>query len=276
MGVIIDDGLRSILESINLNTIKLVRSYSGSKKSIPEDSMKVVESHSHSCFEIGYVIDGKYDIYLDNDSTSLQPYNLFFYSPNCIHGSSYYGQSNHHGHVVWFEAEYNKNIEPRCFISRDSSNTMHWLFNQIIVEAKNHDIGSDLIINNLIATILLYTKRIAYSSRSSSMNELIHDAVAYIDINYAAPLNVTQLAEMVNVSKPYFHKMFRSQIGITPLQYLNNVRIQHAKKLLLSSGMSIEEVSTTVGIEDPLYFSRLFKKETGYAPRDWKKMNHLS
>jgi AraC-like DNA-binding protein len=62
-------------------------------------------------------------------------------------------------------------------------------------------------------------------------------------------------------------------MGVSPLKYLTQIRISHAKRLLRlkqRSGMSIQEIAWLSGFQDSLYFSRVFKKATGVAPQDWE------
>ena len=71
----------------------------------------------------------------------------------------------------------------------------------------------------------------------------------------------------------YFRKLFKKEMGISPLKYLTQIRISHAKRLLRlkhRSGMSIQEISWLSGFQDSLYFSRVFKKVTGVPPQDWE------
>lgn len=69
------------------------------------------------------------------------------------------------------------------------------------------------------------------------------------------------------ISKSYFSHTFRKRMGVSPVQYLNTQRIEKAKEFLLSNSMSISTIARLVGFDDPLYFSRVFKKHTGIAPQ---------
>ena len=59
-------------------------------------------------------------------------------------------------------------------------------------------------------------------------------------------------------------------MGMTPMQYITFLRITRAKELLRSTDYSIQEISSMVGYENPLYFSRIFKKQTGYSPSEYR------
>ena len=81
---------------------------------------------------------------------------------------------------------------------------------------------------------------------------------------------VSELAEWYNMSEGHFIRQFRSYTGYTPLEYRARKRIENAKSLLSGTDISITDISSTLGFDDPLYFSRVFKKNTGMSPREYR------
>jgi AraC-like DNA-binding protein len=79
-----------------------------------------------------------------------------------------------------------------------------------------------------------------------------------------------QLAREIGVSVPFLIKCFRAETGHTPLRYHTQARIALARHLLRDTDLSVKEISQSAGFEDQLYFSRLFRKITGVAPRDFR------
>jgi AraC-like DNA-binding protein len=67
----------------------------------------------------------------------------------------------------------------------------------------------------------------------------------------------------------FIHK-FKDLTGMTPIEYLTQIRINEAKFLLSNSPLNVAEISSIVGYDDPLYFSRVFKKVTGISPKNYK------
>ncbi len=89
----------------------------------------------------------------------------------------------------------------------------------------------------------------------------------YIDTYYANPgLNVCKVAESCSVTENHLCKIFRSELNISPLEYLNQKRLEYAGKLLQSSSMTIAEIAFESGFASPNYFSRIFKKKNGVTP----------
>lgn len=93
----------------------------------------------------------------------------------------------------------------------------------------------------------------------------------YIDRNYKEKLSLEILA-MVSHGSPYhLHRTFKKVMNMTPVDYIQWVRIEAAKTLLNSSHLSISEVGEQVGLFNTPYFITLFKKKTGYTPAEYRQ-----
>lgn len=93
--------------------------------------------------------------------------------------------------------------------------------------------------------------------------------VDYIYSNYRKEIVLKEVANMCGVSMQYLSKVFREEAGMSFVDFLNNYRINKAKELMKKSNISIKEVCYAVGYNDPNYFSRIFKKNTGKTPREY-------
>ncbi|MCQ5128362.1 response regulator [Butyricicoccus faecihominis] len=100
---------------------------------------------------------------------------------------------------------------------------------------------------------------------------LIRSVKAYIAQHYAEELSLESLAGQVYLSPSYLSKLFKREVGENLSTYVQNVRIEEAKTLLLTTGLKTYEVAERVGIPDPVYFSRIFKKLTGVKPKDFRQ-----
>ena len=98
-------------------------------------------------------------------------------------------------------------------------------------------------------------------------------AVGFLRTNYHTELTVNDIAAAANISAKYLYKLFLSQYGMSPHRYLNEVRMERAKELLLRGGLSISQVATSCGYPDPLYFSKVFRRVAGVAPREFITFN---
>lgn len=91
-------------------------------------------------------------------------------------------------------------------------------------------------------------------------------AKAYMAVNLRSRLNVRAMAREACLSAPYFGQVFLHETGMSPKAYLNSIRLDRARELLKNPALSIGEVADSVGIPDPAYFNRLFKKRFHLPP----------
>lgn len=97
-------------------------------------------------------------------------------------------------------------------------------------------------------------------------------AISMIEENYHEALTVQDLADATGFSPTAFRKIFKEVTGLSPLDYINRVRIVNALKLIQYRDMPIAEAAAEVGIYDANYFTRLFKKLLGHPPKYFRKI----
>lgn len=106
-----------------------------------------------------------------------------------------------------------------------------------------------------------------YNKRLLLAPPKLQSALAYFHDNFTIPeTNVESCAKHINTSTVYLRKIFNSSLNITPLKYLNNLRINYAAELLKTGYYSIEEIANLSGFYDPKYFSSLYKQKVGVLP----------
>ncbi len=101
----------------------------------------------------------------------------------------------------------------------------------------------------------------------SSKYRLIAPALDHIRTHFREPITVTALAEMCGISDEYLRTLIRSHTGQTPLAYINTLRLEYARDLLMSGYHSVAQAAEASGFESPEYFSRQFKKQYHITPR---------
>ena len=103
----------------------------------------------------------------------------------------------------------------------------------------------------------------------------IRDSIAaYIAANYAADLSLQSISQALNYSEAYFCKLFKQCFGVNFSAYLNDYRIARAKELLTTTDIGVKDVSEACGYADSSYFARVFKRQTGQTPSDYR-MNSM-
>lgn len=100
----------------------------------------------------------------------------------------------------------------------------------------------------------------------------IDQAKQYIREHYAEPLSLEEVSSQAGFSSSYFSTLFRKETGKNFLEYLMDIRIEEAKKLLRQSGETIEQIGKDVGMNDYKRFSKTFKKITGISPKEYRNL----
>ncbi len=124
---------------------------------------------------------------------------------------------------------------------------------------------------NILETILIRCHTLAGTSKSAIHPEL-DNIRTYIHNNLTKSLSLDQLAGESRLSISYLSTLFRQQLHTTPQQYIEHCRMDMAKRLMNFSNRSIKEIAHDVGYGDPLYFSKRFRKNTGYTPQMYRTL----
>ncbi|MEC7265548.1 MAG: AraC family transcriptional regulator [Bacteroidota bacterium] len=140
---------------------------------------------------------------------------------------------------------------------------------------ENHpskDFFVDNMLQELIIRILQGNEKECYienASKLSSHNRLAY-VIEYIGAHLHEPISVSDLSKKACMSESHFHKTFKEELGITPIDYINSQRIKLAIKLLKDPTRKIKEIYLECGFENRSYFNRLFKRKINVSPGEYQ------
>lgn len=107
-------------------------------------------------------------------------------------------------------------------------------------------------------------------------SDILHPAIKFLEKNISNPeLNNSLLARKANISEIYFRKLFLEKTGVTPKQYILDIRMQKAKQLLTESEFSVSAIAEECGFTSVYSFSRAFKERTNQSPTEFAKLNKI-
>ena len=103
--------------------------------------------------------------------------------------------------------------------------------------------------------------------------DLISKAVSYVKTNYMRKLTLNEVADYVLLSPSYFSKIFKTEMNFYFNDYLNHIRVEKSKVLLLTEKITLIDIAVSVGFYDQSYFNKVFKKITGVTPKKFRECN---
>lgn len=112
-------------------------------------------------------------------------------------------------------------------------------------------------------------------ARTESNRNPVNKATSYIMEHYMDDISLEDVASVVEVSPYYLSKIFKEKEGVNFIDYLTDLRMKKAVELLEANTLSVKEVSFEVGYQDPNYFSRIFKKNFGVTPTEYRDGQHV-
>ncbi|WP_105614456.1 AraC family transcriptional regulator [Vallitalea okinawensis] len=125
-----------------------------------------------------------------------------------------------------------------------------------------------------ILTMIMQLQLNSSKDRKNAHQDVISNSIRYMQDNIDAFIELDILAANSHLSKDYFGKLFKKEVGYAPLDYFLRLKMQKACELLDITDLSIKEISLSLGYKDYYYFSRCFKKKIGMSPEYYRDSMH--
>lgn len=139
--------------------------------------------------------------------------------------------------------------------------------------ASSSAVLKDMKINEYLFSLLTLVMEQSWNPEAKLLSFKQHsliDVKEYIDTHYAKKITLDRLSEMFSINKFYLERIFKEQFGVSIINYLTNIRITHAKRLLRFTSKSVEQIGLECGITPLYYFSRMFKQTEGISPSEYR------
>jgi AraC-like DNA-binding protein/ligand-binding sensor protein len=121
------------------------------------------------------------------------------------------------------------------------------------------------------AELVLHFSQNVFDNLYLGNSKLIGQAVKYVNANYMTKLSLKSLAISLHINPSYLSMHFKREMGINFTDYLNDVRIKRSKDLLITTNLSLLDISLQTGFEEQSYFTKVFKKLAGITPNQYRK-----
>ena len=162
----------------------------------------------------------------------------------------------------------------KVWLDHEHANYVSFLFERLYAENekdKNKNILASYLTSLLAEIDDAYKKTNSESTKISIENKLCNDFIEAVFKKPDQRFSILHYATQLNVAQSHLHKIVKQYTGKTPLTWINEAIILEAKTMLIHTDMPISEVASKLGIFDPSYFARLFKKHTGITPIAFRK-----
>ncbi len=231
------------------------------------DNTYKVEVHSHTTWEVVYYTDGDGYVDIGDEKVPFEANDIFVIPPYTYHTDySDHGFRNYHYNLSDLEYSRSKYLKFKDSNNKDFLKITAQLYYEYHLKRNNWQ----NIVNSFCEVLNQYMISL---SEDLAANEFVEKVLNDIIYNFSDPgYDINSVIDKTHLNKDYFRRMFLKYTGKTPLQYLTAKRISFAKQLLLTqkkTNIPINEIAWRVGFSDYYYFSRTFKKETGFSPKYW-------
>lgn len=238
------------------------------KKTIDQD----YPTHWHNYFEIEYVIEGGGIYTIDGVNYTLEPGMIFFLTPVNFH--SLVDSEAKLYNISFIESVCDEkylslitNMSNIAYKAKGSDkNFFDTIFEELLINMDN-PIMYQLYLNCIIAKL---SQLVTHASNTNAT--LYQQAVLYIMTNFRSDITLNDIATHIGFTPTYFSKLFKKEIGCNFKDYLLTTRLEYAKKLVLYSDMTIQQICNESGFDDYGNFIKQFKRHFNHSPTHYKSI----
>ena len=235
--------------------------------------------HWHEHLELFFLVRGGGTLFLDGRAVPMRPGDLAVIRGTQIHSYTTEDRSHLHNTILVYPSFLSDvGFSPASLsgIVRGDGEVAA-LFSALAEEYKIGGASGELMQKSLVYRLLAYLLR-AHPTTDPKAGRERHlllsrfsSVARYVAENYAERITTAQLAGMCYLSEGHFCRFFKSATGKTPLEYVNEYRIEKASALLVGTDATVTEIALAVGFPDVNYFSRVFRRVKGVTPLGFRR-----
>lgn len=240
-------------------------------------------THSHHFTELFYIVSGKGFFLLPDYEIPVKENDLVIINPHIEHTEKSNPQDSLEYIAIGIEGiaftipEEKKKTNIGLFTYQGEQQSILFYLNRLVDEAQKGDVYYEHICKNIIEILIYKLRReknvLINKQDSYRINQYVALIKHYIHQNFRDPITLDELAQVANINKYYLAHIFKDDVGVSPIGYLNQKRIQEAKTLLETTNYTISEIARFNGFSSQSFFSQAFKRETGMTPSTYRKQN---
>jgi len=241
----------------------------------------VTPDHTHPSYMFVLSYDSETAVFVGKRKLEPSPNTVFCLSPEIEHHEvQNYLPPKYCAIFIqkeFFEQNLNAYIEETMHfngvIVEMKSTKLTMLIKEFVYESQNRHASKEIVLDSLsslvtheiIRTVIEYDAHPVHLSDNQAINE----AVKHININYEQNITLDDLATLSKLSRSHFTKVFIENMKVTPMEYLKIIRLQNAKKMLLSNRLSVTQVAQQCGFNSSSYFTKSFREAFNETPKEF-------
>ena len=237
------------------------------------------QANWHPNIELLYFIEGKGTVRCETNSYSVEKNDIFIINSHIPHSIISDDVVKYHCLIIDSEfcAANNINTDRIIFKNLIKDSRAKKLFEEIINEYFTNNMYQNAGIKSAVLNLMVYLARnyiesvTEFEKSGTNITENIKIAIGFIKSHSNEKLSLDTIADQAGLSKYYFLREFKNITGYTPISYINKIRCENAKKMLLSGNYNIKDISEKIGFDSFSYFSKKFKETEGCSPSDFIK-----
>ncbi len=252
---------------------------------------KVVDKHTHKFYHMFFIKNGDGKIFANGKEYVVNKNDVYFFQPKIVHGVIAQSVAPLNTMEVKFtviDAELSKLLELLQHRIECKPQSFHFRLEELVMEALYKPKFYKEIINAGFTRLLFElirndenpfmshvddikeTLRGGIKDREGNIFNLMK-VIDYTNKNYQEKITLQKLADIGAISCAHLNKLFKKNFNVSPMQYINNLRISKAKELMMYSDFNITQISELVGFQSVHYFSRYFKNKEKITPSEFRK-----
>jgi len=234
---------------------------------VPDAAWHIAEHAHPNEWELVYFLKGSGRVELPGGSLSPREFQLVVYPPGLPHAEV--SSSVDPEETIFMAINVPSVSTPsKAHIIADHSGEIGWLCERVFDETARHGLSG---LAQAYTKALLYLIERAWETATPVHRDPVDRALRFIHANYSRSISLDAVARAACVSKTHLAHIFSKRLGISPLRYLKKVRIENARRLLVTTTIPIGEVAAHVGFSDALHFSRVMRTMTGLSPTELRR-----
>ena len=254
--------------------------------------------HRHRFYEIIYMLAGELDYFVHDRTYKLRPGNIIFINVNHMHQNVGFDHSKYKAIMIQFSKDFvqthiDRSENAHFFYSfyykshalavdEEENAKLHELCTEMLEEFNEKEAEYLYYCHTLLIQLLIFSTRIIRKDQRkleidypNYLHKKISSIAGYINSHYKEKIVLQTVAKKFGISEYYLSRNFKLVTGLSFIEYLNNTRVNIARKLLEESSLNITRIAEESGFNSITHFGRVFKKIVGRSPKEYRLSAHI-